>query len=150
MVEEKSEAKPAQPQEKKAVKVAKVVTKVKKVAAPKKAAKPDWPEGVRDIGIDVKPPKVECTDMYCPFHGSLSVRGAIIDGVVVSDKMAKTVVVKKERRHYNKKFERYELRTSKYSAHSPPCLGVKAGDAVKIMECRPLSKTVSFVVVERR
>jgi small subunit ribosomal protein S17 len=29
-------------------------------------------------------------------------------------------------------------------------MGVKAGDQVKIMECRPLSKTVSFVIVEKR
>jgi small subunit ribosomal protein S17 len=29
-------------------------------------------------------------------------------------------------------------------------LGVKAGDKVRIMECRPLSKTVSFVIIEKR
>jgi len=148
MVEEKGETKTQPVAEKKAVKVTKVVTKVKKVAV--KKTKPEWPEGVKDIGIDVKPPKEVCADKNCPFHGRLSVRGAILDGVVVSDKMTNTVVVKRERRHYNKKYERYELRTSKYSAHSPPCLGVKAGDKVRIMECRPLSKTVSFVVIERR
>jgi len=36
----------------------------------------------------------------------------------------------------------------KYSVHSPPCLNVKMGDWVRIAECRPLSKTVSFVVIK--
>jgi len=34
-------------------------------------------------------------------------------------------------------------------AHNPPCLDVKEGEVVKVAECRPISKTVSFVVVER-
>ena len=33
-------------------------------------------------------------------------------------------------------------------AHSTPCIPVKVGDVVRIAECRPLSKTKSFVVVE--
>ena len=37
-----------------------------------------------------------------------------------------------------------------WSAHCPPCLQVKAGDEVKLVECRPLSKTVAFVIVEKR
>nr|AJS12927.1 30S ribosomal protein S17, small subunit ribosomal protein S17 [uncultured archaeon] len=44
---------------------------------------------------------------------------------------------------------RYERRKSRIPSHSPPCVGAKEGDHVKIAECRPLSKTVSFVVVER-
>ncbi|MCK4969892.1 MAG: 30S ribosomal protein S17, partial [Thermoplasmata archaeon] len=36
----------------------------------------------------------------------------------------------------------------KYSAHNPPCLSAKEGDNVTIAECRPLSKTVNFVVVK--
>jgi small subunit ribosomal protein S17 len=34
-------------------------------------------------------------------------------------------------------------------AHSPPCLEVREGDRVKIAECRPISKEVAFVVVEK-
>jgi len=46
------------------------------------------------------------------------------------------------------KYERFEKRRSKIHAHSPPCLEAKAGDHVRIAECRPLSKTKSYVVVE--
>ena len=41
-------------------------------------------------------------------------------------------------------------RTGRYSVHAPSCLELKVGDEVRIMECRPLSKTVSFVVIEKR
>ncbi|HER54639.1 MAG TPA: 30S ribosomal protein S17, partial [Candidatus Bathyarchaeota archaeon] len=34
-------------------------------------------------------------------------------------------------------------------AHCPPCLDVKAGDKVRLAECRPISKTVGFVVIEK-
>jgi small subunit ribosomal protein S17 len=105
---------------------------------------------IRDIGIDVVPPTSECNDPNCPFHGSLAVRGQIIDGTVVTVKMNKTVVVERKYLKYQKKYERYEKRTSKYSAHASPCLGLKAGDKVRIMECRPISKTVAFAVIEKR
>jgi small subunit ribosomal protein S17 len=105
---------------------------------------------VKDIGIDVNPPAGECNDENCPFHGSLSVRGQEIEGTVVSVKMDKTAVVERKYLKYQKKYERYEKRTSKYSAHAPACLELKAGDNVRIAECRPLSKTVSFVVVEKK
>ncbi len=34
-------------------------------------------------------------------------------------------------------------------AHNPPCIDAKVGDRVRIGECRPLAKTVSFVVIEK-
>ncbi|MBC7110345.1 MAG: 30S ribosomal protein S17, partial [Archaeoglobi archaeon] len=37
---------------------------------------------------------------------------------------------------------------SKLHAHNPPCINARVGDVVKIAECRPLSKTKHFVVVE--
>jgi len=112
----------------------------------KKAAK----AGVRDIGLDVEQPKTACTDTYCPFHGQLSVRGTVMTGTVVSAKMQNTVVVRREYMRYIPKYERYQKRTSKYLAHAPPCLQTKSGDKVSIMECRPLSKRVSYVVIENR
>jgi small subunit ribosomal protein S17 len=105
---------------------------------------------VKDIGIDVKAPQGSCDDKHCPFHGILPVRGQVIDGVVVSVKMQNTAVVEKNYLKYDQKYERYEKRTSRYSAHNPPCLDIKVGDEVKIMECRSISKTVSFVIVEKR
>ena len=116
----------------------------KKVPAQTQAA------GSRNIGVDVAAPKDKCTDKNCPFHGTLSVRGQIIEGVVVSDRMQGTVIVKKDYRRYIPKYERFELRTGKYAAHNPPCINAKVGSKVRIMECRPLSKTKSFVVIEQR
>lgn len=103
----------------------------------------------RDIGIDIEMPEKTCDDPNCPFHGILAVRGQIIKGKVVSDKMDKTVIVEKERLMYIRKYERYEKRTTRLPAHKPPCIDVDVGDEVMIMECRPLSKTKSFVVVGR-
>ena len=104
----------------------------------------------RNIGINVNPPKAECNDPNCPYHGTLPVRGQIIDGKVVSVRMDKTAVVEKHYLKYQEKYERYEKRTGRYMEHAPSCFELKVGDEVKIMECRPLSKTVSFVVVEKR
>lgn len=103
----------------------------------------------KNIGINVQLPKEECSDKNCPFHGSLSVRGQIITGEVSSNKMQDSILVKREYRHYVPKYERYERRTSTYAAHCPPCLKIKTGDKVRIAECRPLNKTISFVAIEK-
>lgn len=100
------------------------------------------------IGIDVKEPSKQCQDPHCPFHGHLKVRGRVFEGVVVTDKMEKSVVVKRDYVRLIPKYERYEKRSSKITAHNPECIGAKSGDKVKIIECRPLSKTKTFVVVE--
>jgi small subunit ribosomal protein S17 len=102
----------------------------------------------RDIGLEIDPPSQGCDDPMCPFHGTLPVRGAVIEGTVKSAKMMKTVVVQRERRVHVPKYERFKRVTHKYSAHNPPCLSAKEGDRVTIAECRPLSKTVKFVVVK--
>jgi len=99
--------------------------------------------------LALKKPKKTCDDQNCPFHGILSIRGRILDGVVLSAKMDKTVVIRRDYQFYVPKFKRYERRHSHINAHNPPCLNVKEGERVRISECRPLSKTVSFVVVER-
>ncbi|MDK2849616.1 MAG: small subunit ribosomal protein [Candidatus Woesearchaeota archaeon] len=103
---------------------------------------------VKNIGLKVKAPEKECDDPKCPFHGNLKVRGRVFQGTVTSDKMSKTVTVKKTRLYYVRKYKRYEKRISTFKAHNPPCIGAKVGDVVKIAETRPLSKTKSFVVVE--
>jgi small subunit ribosomal protein S17 len=103
----------------------------------------------RNIGLNVKPPEKECKDKNCPFHGKLSVRGRIFKGKVVKDRAQKTVVVMWKYYNYIPKYERYERRNTKVSAHNPECISAKKGDIVKIAECKPLSKTKSFVVVEK-
>lgn len=99
--------------------------------------------------LALKKPKKTCEDPNCPFHGSLPIRGRVLDGVVISAKMDKTVVIRRDYQFFVPKFKRYERRHSHISAHNPPCLNVKESEHVRIAECRPLSKTVSFVVVER-
>ena len=101
---------------------------------------------MRDIGVDVKTPEGEWDgDDNCPFNGSLRVRGQIIEGKVSSNGMSGSIVVERELTRYMKKYERYEKRTRRYPAHLPSCIGeLKLGDHVRIMECRPLSKTVKF------
>ncbi len=103
----------------------------------------------RNIGMNVKAPTESCNDKLCPFHGTLPVRGQIITGVVSSTKMQDSIRVKREYMNYVPKYERYEKRTSTYSAHCSPCIKAKVGDKVRIAECRPLSKTVSFVTIEK-
>jgi small subunit ribosomal protein S17 len=106
-------------------------------------------EETRNIGLNVKAPTISCNDRNCPFHGSLSVRGQVLTGVVSSIKMQDSITVKREYTHRVPKYERYEKRTSTYSAHCPPCIKAKVGDNVRIAECRPLSKTISFVTIEK-
>ena len=97
----------------------------------------------------LKKPKRTCNDQNCPFHGTLSIRGRLLDGVVISSKMEKTIVMRRDYLNYIPKLKRYERRHSHIPAHSPLCINVKEGDWVKIAECRPISKTVSFVVIEK-
>jgi len=99
--------------------------------------------------LPLKRPKKSCDDRNCPFHGGLSVRGRVLDGIVIGAKMDKTVVVRRDYQLYVPKFKRYERRHSHISAHNPPCLNAKEGEKVRITECRPISKTVSFVVIEK-
>jgi len=101
-----------------------------------------------NVGLNVAAPAEECSDTNCPFHGSLPVRGQVITGKVVSDRMNSTVVVERNYFHFQNKYKRYEKRSSKFHAHNPPCLNAQEGDTVRIAECRPLSKTKHFVVVE--
>jgi len=102
----------------------------------------------RDIGLDVRAPKTRCDDRHCPFHGRLPVRGQVLEGTVVSTSMQRTAVVERTLLHFVAKFERYEKRRRRYLAHAPPCLNVPVGHRVRIAETRPLSKLVSFCIVE--
>jgi small subunit ribosomal protein S17 len=91
---------------------------------------------------------MECKDKNCPIHGTLSTRGQVLEGIVVSDKMQSTVIVKRERFIKVRKYNRYRKSTSKIPAHNPICINAKAGDSVRLRECRKLSKTKNFVVIE--
>ena len=102
----------------------------------------------RNIGLKVKEPSRECTDEHCPFHGNLSVRGKLFDGKVTSDKAKQTITLQKESPVYFSKFKRYARSKNTIHAHVPECIDVASGDHVLTAECRPISKSVSYVVVE--
>ena len=70
----------------------------------------------------------------------------ILQGVVVSDKQDKTVVVKVERRFLHPVMKKTVRRTKNYHAHDEKNAH-KVGDQVRIEESRPLSKLKNWVVV---
>jgi small subunit ribosomal protein S17 len=63
----------------------------------------------------------------------------ILQGIVVSDKNDKTIVVNVERRFSNPMLKKIVRHSKKYHAHDESN-SVKVGDIVKIRECRPISK----------
>jgi small subunit ribosomal protein S17 len=71
----------------------------------------------------------------------------ILQGTVVSDKGDKTVIVSVERRIMHPLYKKYIRRTKRYAAHDPENRH-KVGDVVRIIECRPLSRTKHFEVLE--
>jgi small subunit ribosomal protein S17 len=70
----------------------------------------------------------------------------ILQGVVVSDAMDKTVVVRVERRVMHPVYKKFIRRSKKYSAHDETN-SYKVGDVVRIEECRPISKNKCWTVI---
>ena len=70
----------------------------------------------------------------------------ILQGVVVSDKMDKTVVVNVERRTQHPLYKKFIRRSKKYAAHDENN-AAKIGDMVSIRECRPISKRKTWEIV---
>ncbi len=102
----------------------------------------------RNIGMPVSAPKNECSDKNCPFHGTLSIRGKLFEGKVVSTKAKNTIVLQKESPVYFSKFKRYARSKNTIHAYKPTCIDVEEGNSVLTAECRPIAKSVSYVVVE--
>jgi len=70
----------------------------------------------------------------------------ILQGVVVSDKNDKTIVVRVERRFTHPMMKKTVRRTKKYHAHDE-ANAAKTGDIVRIEECRPLSRNKTWALV---
>jgi len=103
----------------------------------------------KSIGIDVKPPESTCEDPNCAWHGRLPIRGKIFTGTVASTKSHSTAIVERDYHKFLSKYERYERRKTKVTAHNPSCIRAREGEKVIVAECRPLSKTKHFVVVSK-
>lgn len=103
----------------------------------------------KGTGLSVKQPSQSCNDLRCPFHGKLKIRGRTFTGEVTAARMQRTATVESERRQFIPKYQRYEKRRAVIKAHNPDCISAKVGDKVKIAECRPLSKTKKFTIIEK-
>lgn len=107
----------------------------------------------KNIGLGFKTPKeaIEGTyvDKKCPFTGNVSIRGRILKALVVSHKMKRTIIVRRDYLQYISKYRRFEKRHRNMAVHVSPCfINVQEGDEVTIGQCRPLAKTVRFNVLE--
>jgi len=104
----------------------------------------------RNIGLPVKELKKKPVknEKNNPFNGSLSIRGKIFEGIVINAKAKGTVVIERESLIDFTKFKRFGRSKNKIHAHVPSNLDIQEGDHVVAAECRPISKSVSFVVVE--
>ena len=91
---------------------------------------------------------MECQDPKCPVHGGLKTRRGEIEGIVVSDKAKKTVIVEHTYTIFLHKYERSLRKHSRVAAYNPECINAKTGDSVIISDARRLSKTKSFVVTK--
>jgi small subunit ribosomal protein S17 len=72
-------------------------------------------------------------------------KGRILTGTVVSNKMAKTITVRIERREKHPIYGKYLPKTSRVHAHDEEnkC---KVGDLVTVRECRPISKSKTWML----
>jgi len=71
----------------------------------------------------------------------------VLQGLVVSDKSDKTVTVLVERRVMHPVYKKFIKRSKRYHAHDESNT-YKAGDIVRIRECRPISKSKTWEVIE--
>ena len=106
---------------------------------------------IKSIGLGIKTPAAAIEGNYvdkkCPFTSDVSIRGRVLKGLVISTKMKRTIVVRRDYLHYITKYRRFEKRHKNIAVHCSPAFTVKDGDLVTIGQCRPLSKTVRFNVV---
>ena len=72
----------------------------------------------------------------------------VLKGVVVSDKADKTIIVKVDRRFMHPMYKKYITKSKRYAAHDEKNTYVE-GDLVNIEECRPISKTKTWVVLSQ-
>ena len=92
--------------------------------------------------------KEACNDKYCPFHSGFKTHGRVLLGKVIKLGSVKTVQIELPKLTYLPKYERYEKRRIRLHVHHPPCIKLKLGDKVRVMECRPISKTKNFVIIK--
>lgn len=81
-------------------------------------------------------------------HQPLRVRGAVVEGTVVSTRPKKTAIIQIAYVKKDTKYERLEKRRSRLAIHVPDGMTVSVGQKVRAGETRKISKTKSFVLLE--
>lgn len=79
-------------------------------------------------------------------NSAKTIKGKVLSGVVVSDKMKDTIVVKVDAYVKHPKYEKFIKQSKRFKAHDAGNTK-KVGDKVEIRETRPISKDKHFVVV---
>merc|ERR1712225_200920 len=102
---------------------------------------------VKSIGLGFKTPKT-AVDAKCPFTGNVSIRGRIMRAQVRSTKMKRSIVIRRNYLHFVNKYQRYMKRHKNFTVHCSPCFEPAVGDDVIVGQCRPLSKTVRYNVLQ--
>ncbi|KAK7197206.1 40S ribosomal protein S11 [Novymonas esmeraldas] len=106
----------------------------------------------KKIGLGFKTPAKALNGKYidrkCPFTSNVVIRGRLLRGIVHSTKMDRTIVIRRNYLHFIKKYQRYQKRHKSLAVHCSPAFDPKHGDEVVIGQCRPLSKTIRYNVLE--
>jgi len=106
----------------------------------------------KKVGLGFKTPKAAILGTYidhkCPFTGNVSIRGRLIRGIVHSVKMQRSIVIRRNYLHFIQKYQRYQKRHKNFTVHCSPAFDPKVGDDVIVGQCRPLSKTIRYNVLE--
>jgi len=80
---------------------------------------------------------------------TIGTRGREFVGTVISAKMQKTATVEWPRTVFVSKYERSMTQRTRVKAHNPDSIEAKVGDKVLVRECRPLSKTKNFIIMQK-
>merc|ERR1712224_918003 len=101
------------------------------------------------VGLGFRTPKTAIEGSYidkkCPFTGLVSIRGRILTGTVVSTKMHRTAIIRREYLHFIPKYSRYEKRHKNLAVHVSPAFRIEEGDrsllASAVLSPRPSVST---------
>lgn len=95
-----------------------------------------------------KTPQSESAKTIAVADKTIPSRGRIFEGTITK-KFPTRVVVEFERTVYVPKYQRFYKKKTRLHARLPKGMDVNVGDYIKIQECRPLSKIVHFVVIQK-
>lgn len=96
--------------------------------------------------------KSKQTEKNVPAHERKKIvvgtRGRIFEGFITK-KFSNRVVVEFERTVYFHKYQRFYKKKTRLHARLPSEVNVNVGDYIRVQECRPLSKIIHFIVIEK-